>query len=120
MIYIYDKDNNIYISLNGNIEEELNKRGYNEIMSTRGIYYQEHIRGVVNIKIEITDLSVEDYNKLKLVFLNSKSNLYVEDDDTGTVYSKYYIKGDILTLTKNEDVENKRYYYKGSITLNKR
>lgn len=120
MIYIYDKTNDIYISLEGNINEELNKRGYNEIMSTRGVCYQEHTRGVININIEINDLNIEDYNKLKLIFLNSKSDLYIENDDTGLVYSKYYIKGDTLSLTKNEDVENKRYYYKGNIILNKR
>lgn len=120
MIYIYDKQNNIYVSLEGTIKEDLEKRGHNEIMSTRGIYYHEQIRGVVNISISISNMSEKDYNKLKLIYLNSTSDLYIEDDDTGAVYSKYFIKGNTLSFEKYEDVDLKNYFYKGNITLNKR
>lgn len=120
MIYIYDKKNNLYLHLEGTIKENLEKRGFNEIISTRGICFHEQTRGVVNITIEISFLSEDDYKKLKLIFLNSTSDLYVEDDDTGTTYSKYFIKGNTLALEKNEDIDTKEYYYKGSLPLNKR
>lgn len=120
MIYIYDRLNNIYVGFEGIISEDLNKRGYNEVISTRGYKYQEQIRGVVNINIEILYMSSEDYKKLKIIFLNSTSDLYIEDDDTGTVYSKYCFKGDTLSLTKNENLEAREYYYKGNISFDKR
>ena len=120
MIYISDIKNNIYISLDGQINEELNKRGYNEITSTRGVCFQEHIRGVININIDVNYIDEKNYNKLKLMFLTSNSELYIEDDDTGSVYNKYIIKGDTLSFSKNQDVENKKYYYKGNLLLNKK
>lgn len=120
MIYVYDRTNKIYISLEGNITEELNKRGYNEITSTRGIQFQEHTRGVIDINIEISYLSESDYKKLKLMFLTSKSQFFIEDDDLGVVYNNYLFKGNNLSLSREKDVENKTYYYKGNLYLVKR
>lgn len=120
MIYIYDEKNNIYITLEGVINDSLEKRGFNEIMSTRGQYFHEHTRGVINITINVTNISEEEYKKLKLMFLNSTSNLYVEDDNTGVVYKDYFIKGNTLSFDKDEDLDTKTYFYKGTLPLNKR
>lgn len=120
MIYIYDKKNNTHISLEGEIKEDINKRGYTEIMSTRGLCFQEHTRSVIDVNIDIRYLSNEDYNKLKLLFMTSKSSLFLEDDDTGSIYSDYIFKGSSLSLSKEQDYDNKVYYYKGTLSLMKK
>lgn len=120
MIYLYDEMNNITVQFNGRIKENLTKRGYNTVTSTRGEEFQEYIRGVINLNIEIIYMTEEEYENFKLVFLNSTSSIYVEDDTTGKVYKNYNIQGDSYSFDKDEDYDTKSYFYKGNITLNKK
>lgn len=120
MIYIYDEKKNIYFSFDGKINENLNKRGYNEIMSIRGQYFQEYTRGVIDLSITIEYMSEESYDNFKKIFLTSTNNLYIENDSDGKVYNKYYIKGDSYSFDKKENASTNEFYYEGSITLNKR
>ena len=119
MISIVDKSKNITVSFDGNIKRTPSLRGYVVTETALGVEKSESTRGVINMTINITHLSIEDYNSLELLFLTS-STFEVVNSNKGTHYLDYYISGDVLDLTENEDLRNNTYYYNGSIEIKAR
>lgn len=120
MIEIYDESLGLSVVFQGKIKEIPKKRGYTEIESIRGQKFSEHLRGVINLSIEIIHMSLEDYEKLKQIFLSSNKTLTLDNLSKGNSYYGYYIIGDTLTLDEYEDFDNKTFYYKGELSLERR
>lgn len=117
MIHLYDEASDIHIYFEGKISEVPTRLGAKTHMSISGRMFQEHIRNVINLTLEIYSMSEEDYNSLNAMFFSMQSPLYIEDSDTGKPYIDYLFADDRISLSRMEDYGNKRYYYKGSLNL---
>lgn len=120
MIIIYDNFLGINIKLEGSIQEIPKKMNYSEIITIRGSILSESSRSVINLNLTINFLNETGYKKLQDIFLYGNKKLLIEDLSTGKTYNNYFIQGDTLNLESLEDVDMKKFYYKGGINLNKR
>lgn len=117
MIQLYNEYLNINIDMEGSITETPKRMNYSTITTNRGMVIQEYSRGVINITIDIKYMTSNNYEDLRTLFLYSDNKFIIEDLDNGSIYKGYGIEGETLSLTKEQDIVNGEYYYKGGLSL---
>ncbi|MGL5962313.1 MAG: hypothetical protein ACRCZ0_10250 [Cetobacterium sp.] len=120
MIVIRDSQSGIKCSLIGKLDRQPTKRGYSEVESIRGQVFTEQVRSVVNLMLNVEEMSWDMYFNLEKIFMTPNSVLDIEDTDKGTEYTNYYIKGESFQFEEKENYDTKEYYYAGSLSLAKR
>ncbi len=113
MIKFYN-DNGDIVTANGSIKPIPILRGYTTTTSTNGVMKRSYVRNVNKYEVTIDMMEINDYNTLKLMFLQ---DLYFKDIDRNIEDGNLFIEGTEFSL---EEVENKidnTFYYTGTFTL---
>lgn len=115
-----DLKTGISIYFEGKISRKPTKLGVVETETNLGARKSEHTRAVIDLEIRVDYMSEENYDNLEKLFMVSNNKINLEDIDRGKYYSGYFIYGDSLEFSEQEDIENNAYYYTGGLQLKKR
>lgn len=126
MVTMKNVSGTIVLDLLGEAVDNLTKRDYAVVTGIYGNDKESYTRLTKDITVRVDYLSENNkggakkdgrgsYKELEALFVENV--IIVEDTETGDIFNKYYITGGMLTLEKNKDYDNNKYYRIGSLPM---
>lgn len=119
MIILTNNKFNYSVEFKGSIKPIPTRLGMNKVETIYNERVTETSRFVFDLQITMDYMDNDMFDNLSIMF-GKAHVITIEDSDTGDYYTGYEISGDTLDLEKKEDYKTKKFYYKGSLKLEKK